>query len=298
MSNQEMAPKPKLFQGERSLVITGLIGFLFATICALYIYTNQPIVLPEGNIKDAFAFNAAIGIFILSIAAILPLAKFTNLNRKIVRCFFVIASLYGYLIETIQHFRGINPRFSQVGGTIDFIAGILFGVVSLALVVFILILAIQFLRTQSSQNRPLLIIGIRYAFLSAIAGNIAGLWMIILQDRFTGVAGNIIVLHGISFHALQTLLLLAWVLEKLQIHQHIKRKMLHLGCSSWSLSILCIAIQISLGKSNFEFSFFPLLTVALLLLWLITFISASKLFLQQYELRRPKLILRSRYMNE
>src|SRR5690606_282059 len=121
------------------------------------------------------AFNAAIGIFILSIAAILPLAKFTNRNRKIVRWFFVIASLYGYLIETIQHFRGINPRFSQVGGTIDFIAGILFGVVSLALVVFILILAIQFLRTQSSQNRPLLIIGIRYAFLSAIAGNIAGL---------------------------------------------------------------------------------------------------------------------------
>ena len=171
----------KLFQGERYLVITGIIGLVFAAICALFIYTNNHIVLPEGNIKDAFAFNAAISVFVLSIAAVLPLAKFSDRWRKVVRWVFIVSSLYGYLIETIQHFRGINPRYSQVGGLIDFIASILFALISLGLVIFILILTIQFLRIRPIPNRALLIIGIRYAFLSAVAGNIARLWILLYK---------------------------------------------------------------------------------------------------------------------
>ncbi|MBB6512423.1 hypothetical protein GGQ92_001206 [Gracilibacillus halotolerans] len=284
----------KLFEGERGLVITSIIGLIFATICALFIYINNPIILPEGNIKDAFAFNAAISIFILSIAAILPLANFSNRKRKIVRWSFILSSIYGYLIETIQHFRGVNPRYSQVGGTIDFIAGIIFAFVSLSLVIFILIVTIQFLRIKTSNNRSLLVIGIRYAFLSAIVGNIAGLWMISLQGRFTGEAGNLIVLHGVSFHALQTLLLLAWLLEKIKVNQRFKTRMLHAGCISWSLAILCIAIQISLGRSNFEWGLLPILTVILLFVWLLLVVRSLTLFLQQYELQMPKLLLRSR----
>ena len=33
------------------------------------------IILPVGNMRDAFSFNAAIGIYVLSIAAILPLTR-------------------------------------------------------------------------------------------------------------------------------------------------------------------------------------------------------------------------------
>lgn len=284
----------KLFQGERYLVITGFIGFIFAAICALFIYTNNHIVLPEGNIKDAFAFNAAISVFILSIAAVLPLAKFSHRWRKIVRWVFIVSSLYGYLIETIQHFRGINPRYSQVGGLIDLIAGMVFALISLGLVIFILLLTIQFLRIQSTPTRPLLIIGIRYAFLSAIAGNFAGLWMITLQGRFTGEAGNLIVLHGVSFHALQTLLLLAWLLEKIKANLSFKTRVLHASCISWSLAILCLAIQISIGRSHFEWGLFPILTATFLVIWLILLIRTFRLFLHQYELHMPKLQLRSR----
>ena len=295
MSIHERTRKTKLFQGERSLIITGLIGFIFAAICALSIYIDQPVVLPEGNMKDAFAFNAAVGIFILSIAAILPLSKFSTRKRKIVRWLFIVSSLYGYCIETIQHFRGINPRFSKVGGAIDIIAGMLFGIVSLILVVLILVLATHFLRMKAANHhRSMLIIGIRYAFLSAIAGNIAGLWMIVLQDRYIGEAGNFIVLHGISFHGLQALFLLAWLLEKIQPNQVYKIRMLHLGCISWTLSLLCIANQTSIGRSSFELSLFPLLSVILLLFWLATLIVTLKLFLQQYRFQMPRLTLRSR----
>lgn len=46
--------------------------------------------------------------------------------------------------------------------------------------------------------------------------------MILLQDRFTGDMGNIIVLHGIGFHALQTLIFPGWLLEKVQLNERIK----------------------------------------------------------------------------
>lgn len=35
--------------------------------------------------------------------------------------------------------------------------------------------------------------------------------------------GNVIVLHGIGFHALQTLILPAWLLEKAQISESFKK---------------------------------------------------------------------------
>ena len=46
--------------------------------------------------------------------------------------------------------------------------------------------------------------------------------MILLQDRLTGEGGNIIVLHGVGFHALQTLILPAWLLERVQVKESLK----------------------------------------------------------------------------
>ena len=60
---------------------------------------------------DAFSFNAAIGTFLLSIAAILPFAKLGARKRKAMRWLFIIAALYSYAIETIQNFRGLIHDF-------------------------------------------------------------------------------------------------------------------------------------------------------------------------------------------
>src|SRR3954454_12445492 len=84
----------KLFEGERSLVVTGIIGFILSAGIAIYIFFQGPIISPVGNVRDAFSFNAAIGIFILSIAAILPLTKLGTGKRKVVRWLFIISSLY------------------------------------------------------------------------------------------------------------------------------------------------------------------------------------------------------------
>lgn len=280
--HNEVEPSVKLFEGESSLVITGLIGFILSAVIAVYIFFRGAMIAPEGDMGDAFSFNAAIGMFLLSIAAILPLTKFKAGKRKAVRWFFITASLYSYTIETVQNFRGLSPRFSREGTVLDMVGGMLFGVVSIVLVILAILLTIHFLRMKKPYERPLLILGIRYAFLSVLAANLAGLWMILLQGRLTGDGGNVIVLHGIGFHALQTLIFTAWLLEKTQVDVRLKKRLVHYSSIAWMLSILLIGIQTALGRSVIEPTIFPFLAGFFLLVWLGAAIIALRLFIKKW----------------
>ncbi|WP_051633867.1 hypothetical protein [Bacillus sp. UNC41MFS5] len=283
-NRNEVEPSHKLFEGERGLVLTGMIGFILSAGIALYIYFQGSIKAPEGNLRDAFSFNAAIGMFLLSMAAILPLTRFKAGRRKAVRWSFIMVSLYSYTIETVQNFRGISPRFSREGTVVDTAAGMLFGVVSLVLVFLAMVLVLHFFRLKRPYERPLLLLGIRYAFLSVLAANFAGIWMIFLQDRLTGDGGNVIVLHGFGFHALQTLILLAWLLEKAQVSDRIKKRLIHSGCIAWMLSILLIGIQTALGRTVFELTPLPFLGILSLLVWFGTLIIACVFWIKQWKI--------------
>ncbi|MFC6653809.1 hypothetical protein [Paenibacillus rhizoplanae] len=252
----------------------GLLGFVIAGCAAVFMFFKGVVVLPEGDIKNVFSFAAALGIFLLSIAAILPFAGFTARRRKVIRRLFIAAASYSYVIETLQNFRGFNPRFSKVGGPVVTLAGALFGVVSLSFVVSGILLTIQFLRMKAPLSRPVLINGIRYALLSVFIANLAGLIMMSLQGRFIGAGGNYIVLHGIGLHSLQTLLLPAWLLEHSNLGSGKQRLLLHTGSIAWLMTILCIAVQTSLGRSMLEVSLFSILALLCLLVWLFTAISA------------------------
>jgi hypothetical protein len=279
-SRIDYEPTVNLFEGERALVITGIFGFILSVGIAIYMFFRGSIILPEGNVKDAFSFNAAIGIYILSIAAILPLTKLKTARRKAVRWLFIITSLYCYIIETVQNFRGISPRFSREGTVVDMAVGILFGVVSLVLVILAVVLTVHFFRMKEYSQRPLLIMGIRYAFISVLAANIAGLWMILLQDRLTGGTGNVIVLHGIGFHALQTLILPAWLLEKARIKESFKQRLIHVGGITWLLTIVMIGIQTALGHSVFELTALPIIACLLFVIWFGTVVVACMLLIK------------------
>ncbi|USK32895.1 hypothetical protein LIT25_20270 [Bacillus sp. F19] len=277
--NDVVEPPMKIFEEEKWLVITGIFGIILSVGIAFYIFFQGPIILPEGNMGDAFSFNAAIGIFLLSIAMILPFARLGTRKRKTIRWLFITAALYSYTIETVQNFRGFNPRFSLEGTIVDTIGGMLFGVVSLLLVILTLLLMIQFFRMKPPYERPFLIMGIRYAFLSVLVANIAGIWMILLQERFTGDAGNLIVLHGIGFHALQTLVLPGLLLEKTHVDKRLKKWLIHFGSITWMLSIILIGFQTALGRSVFELTALPILASILLLVWLGTTIAACVLMI-------------------
>lgn len=281
MQNDVVGPPVKLFEGERWLVITSLLGFILAIGIAIFIFFRGPIILPEGDLKNAFSFNAAIGIFLLSIAAVLPFARLEARKRTRIRWLFIIAVISSYAIETVQNFRGYNPRFSREGEVTDIVAGMLFGVFSLLLVILAILLTVQFFRMKVPYERPMLILGIRYAFLAVLISNFAGIWMILLQGRITGDTGNLIVLHGIGFHALQTLILPGWLLEKVQVNVRIKKLLIHYGSMAWMLSIILIGVQTALGRSVFELTVLPILTSILLFIWLGTLIVSSMLFIKK-----------------
>ncbi len=265
---------PKLFEGEKRLVYTALFGFLLAAVCGVYAILHGPVVLPEGNVQDAFSFNAAVGIFILSVAAFMPLAGFEDKKRLRLRSAFIWTTLLGYGIETVQHFRGINPRFTQSSSIIDAIANGIFGLVCLMFIIITVIFAAAFFKKNRSDQRPLLSLAIRHAFISIVLSFAAGAVMILLQNRFLGPAGNFIILHGIGFHALQSLPIIAWLLEKSQTNRLTRRNikltpkgLIHAGSIAWTAAVIWIALQTLLGKTVFEWSLLPLLTFASLFLW-------------------------------
>lgn len=272
--NELMTSAGSIFKREKALVMLGLLGFVIAGCAAVFMFFHGAVVLPEGDIQNVFSFAAALGIFLLSIAAILPFAGFTVRMRKVVRWLNISAASYSYVIETLQNFRGFNPRFTKFGGPLDTLAGALFGVLSLCFVISGILLAVQFLKMKAPLSRPVLINGIRYALVSVFIANLAGLIMMSLQGRFTGAGGNYIVLHGIGFHSLQTLLLPAWLLERSKLRPGRQRLLLHTGSIAWLIAILFIAVQTSLGRSMFEVSLFPMLAVLCLLIWLLTAILA------------------------
>jgi hypothetical protein len=265
----------KLFAGEKMLVILSLLGFALAAGIALYIGMYGSIILPEGNVERAFSFNAAIAVFILSIAAILPVSGLRPRKRARIRWVFIPTTLYAYGIETIQHFRGINPRFTRTGSVTDMIAGSLFGIDSLLIVIVTALLAISFFHKRQSNERPLLVLGIRYAFLSTMIAFAAGIWMIVLQSRYTGPSGNLIVLHGLGFHALQALPLLGWLPERRNTDVKRARWLIHTGSIAWMISIILIGLQTALGRTAFELTALPLLACAILLVWLATAVLAT-----------------------
>lgn len=266
MVNEVSSSVRNVFKQEKALVITGLIGFVFAAMAALIIFIQGPTIAPEGNMQDVFSFTAAVGIFTLSIAVIFPTTQWVNQTKKRMRWTFVLIVLYFYVIEFVQNVRGLDPRFSREGGLIDIISGAVFGVSSLFLVFLLIKISVHFMRMS---KYGLFHTAIRYALFSVFFANVAGLLMIALQGRFIGASGNFIALHGIGFHALQTLLLLAWLLERSNQTMQMRARMLHVGCLSWTTAILMITVQTFLGRTIFEWSLFPILAMSSLVAWLL-----------------------------
>lgn len=255
----ETKPAVKFFEGEKWLVLTGLLGFLLAGVCALWIILYGGEVSPEGDLSKAFSFNAALGMFLLSTAAISPFSGMKAKNRAFFRWSYIILALYSYFAETVQNFRGVNPRFVQDGSAFDIGVGSGFAFVALLLVLYYLVLAIQYFRRKAYDLRPELVLGIRYAMIAIMLSFAAGIWISVNQGRLIGLHGNIIWLHGLGFHALQAVPLVAWLTERTSLTPTVRRRWIHLTGIAYLIGLLAIGWQTFLGNSIIEWSVLPIL---------------------------------------
>ncbi len=260
----------KFFEGEKWLVLTGLLGFLLAGICAVWVLLYGGPVSPDGNISNAVSFNAALGIFLLSTAAIAPFSEMGVKGRAFFRWSYILLALYSYFAETVQNFRGVNPRFVKSGMPFDEMVGDIFAFVALFLILCYLFLAIQYFRKKAYMRRPALVVGIRYAMIAVMFSFMAGIWISVNNGRIVGVHGNIIVLHGLGFHALQALPVVAWLSGRTSFTANARSKWTHLTGITYLLGLIAIGWQTYLGRSIFEWSVLSILIFSCFLISLAT----------------------------
>ncbi|MCM3787854.1 hypothetical protein M3221_05395 [Domibacillus indicus] len=72
-----------VWREEPVLTAAGLLGFTLAAFCAVMMAVQGVIVPPEGNLLSAFSFNAALGLFLITTAFLVPLAGFSRRKRQI-----------------------------------------------------------------------------------------------------------------------------------------------------------------------------------------------------------------------
>ncbi|MED4750718.1 hypothetical protein [Brevibacillus choshinensis] len=257
------------FEGEKWLVRTGLLGFLLAAICGVWVLMHGGPVSPDGDVMKAVSFNAALGIFLLSTAAIMPFTALGKISRSIFRWSYILLALYSYGAETVQNFRGINPRFVKGGTPFDELVGDVFAFVALFLVLFYLFAAVQFFRSKAYQLRPELVLGIRYAMIAIMLSFAAGIWISVNHGRFVGQYGNIIWLHGLGFHALQFVPFIAWLSERSSFRVVARKRMIHLTGISYMIGLVGIGSLTFLGSPILEWSVLSLLSIMCFLIALL-----------------------------
>ncbi len=220
------------------------------------------------------SFDAAVGIYVLTLALFVPLAEFTPSGRRRWISFVVGLTSYGYAVETIQVFRGIDPRFTRVGGTADQTVGALFGISALGIMTMFIILAVKIWRRPLTGRNQMILLAIRYASIITVMGFFSGFWMGALQGRHVGPAGNVLPLHALCFHAIQTVPLVALFLSRSNLSDTQSRFWIHVAGLTWLGTCLLIGWQTAAGKPVTQLSGVMLAAFVSAILWVICFAKA------------------------
>jgi hypothetical protein len=250
---------------EPALTGAGIAGLVLAAVCLVGVGVYGPVKPPEGKMLDAATFNLGVGIFLLTIALILPLAGFSDRGRTRARRLFLVFAGYGLSVETVQAFRGMDPRFSPLHGTLDMIVGGVFGITALLLTVTFLVLGLRFFRRDVLADQPLLRLGLRYGSTAAAISFAVGILMSVIQSRIVGEAGNLLPAHGLGVHGIQALpvaaLLLAWSGAPRA------RAWMHVAGLGWLAAVGAVLVQALAGWAPTDPGPLPAVAAAGLLLW-------------------------------
>ena len=255
------------FSQTRPLLWLGIAGVTLAALTGGIALAHGTIILPEGDLTKSMSFDAAVGIYVLTLALFLPMAEFTASGRRRWIRTVVGLTVYGYAVETIQVLRGIDPRFTRVGGPVDQIAGALFGISALGVMTMFIVLAVKLWRRPLTGPNLLFLLAVRYASIVTMMGFFAGFWMGALQGRHVGSSGNILPLHALCFHAIQAVPLVALFLSRSNLPDSQSRFWIHVAGLTWLGTCIAVAWQTAAGQPVTQISWIMLAACALAVLW-------------------------------
>jgi hypothetical protein len=258
----------KIVAENRPLALMGGLGIVLGLIClgVLAARGGAPIP-PEGDLTKSASFDIAVGIYLVTVTLLLPAARFSDRGRRRWIWWNVGLIAYAYTIETVQIFRGIDPRFSKVGTPADQIAGLVFFIEALTLMVLFIIMAVRFFRRDRPDANSPVLLAIRYACLTALGAFTAGIWMSVIGGRVTGQAGNILPLHALGFHGLQAVPMVALLLDWAGADVNEARKWVHLTGIAWVIACAAVAYQTIAGRSIFDVSAAIMVSAFVLVVW-------------------------------
>jgi hypothetical protein len=258
----------------------GVLGLTLSALCAMLALIRGNLVIgAEGDLTKAITFDGAVGVYFLTIGFFIPLAQMSARGLRRWLGWSVGLAIYAYGAETIQILRGLDPRFTKVGGPVDQILGGVFFLIALGFVAMFSIVAIKLVRRDTHGPDGLLLLGIRYAIGATLLAFAAGVWMSLAGGRTFGAAGNILPLHAIGFHGLQAVPLVAWLLSRSKLPDHDARRWIHLTGVSWLAACLAIAWQTGAGVPVTEFSIALALAIVFVLAWSVGALLAARAWL-------------------
>jgi hypothetical protein len=262
------------YREERGVTAVALAGILLGGIALVAAGLRGPEVPPEGDLMKPASFDVAVGLFILSLIPWLPVSGFSDAARRRWRGWMIGLLIYAFGIETIQQFRGIDPRFSQAEPGSQ-IFGLFFFVSAMGIMSLSIALAARAFDAPTTGRRGLLVVAARWAGASMLMGFLAGFWLSGNSGRLVGEAGNVLPLHAAGFHAVQAIPLVALMLAWSRVPVESARRWVHTAGAAWALACMAVWWQTAFGRAVTDLATGAgIAAVALLGLWTLTALRA------------------------
>jgi hypothetical protein len=256
-----------VFEREPGLVVVGCAGLVLSVVCLVGVAVRGRFIPPEGKLLDAATFCFGVGVYTLTIALLLPLAGYSPSARRRWRRLFYVFPVYGLTLESLQAFRGLDPRFTEEGDLIDVIAGIVFGVTALSNTVLFVLLGLRFYRSDVLPERPVLRLAIRYGVAAVTLSFAVGILMSVNQGRDVGSDGNLLLSHALGVHGIQTIPLVALAIPVAVTAAAHAETWLHISGAGWLMACIAALAQALLDERPLEPSLLSALIVAGVLVW-------------------------------
>jgi hypothetical protein len=230
--------------------MVGTLGVALSVVCMVGVVVNGRTVAPEGDLFAAATFCFGVGVYALSVALLLPLAEYSPQARRRWRRAAYLFLVYGLVLEPMQAFRGLDPRFTEEGNTVDSVAGIVFGAAAGLTTVLFVLLGRRFFRADVLGERPVLRLGIRYGVAAVGISFAVGVVMSINKGRTIGDDGNLMIAHALGVHGLQAMPIVGLVVAAGALAQ--PRRWVHAAGIGWLTACVAALVPALLGESPLE----------------------------------------------
>jgi len=256
-----------VWKREPSLFWTGIVGLVLGVVGLVVFGVQGRNIPPEGDVAKAVSFNLAAGVYLLTIALIVPLARFSERGGWRWRGWHAALTLGALAIENVQVIRGQDPRFG-VGSLVNNVLGCGFLVLGLGIIATFAAFAWNVMRRRAESNEEeLLLIGVRYACIAALLAFAAGLGTSVVKGLKLGPAPDLMPLHALGFHALQAVPLTAYLLATGSLAMESARRWLHLAGGSWPAACMALGWQALRGRPVFEWGAASTAALVFFLAW-------------------------------